>query len=150
VIAVSKTTGQGNLFRTYGDRARIEKCSVVDACLATSAATTFFDPITITGIEYVDGAFGNNNPSAAALKELESIEWPTRMSDATKGVSCFVSIGTGRPTFKREKDTVISKLIPKGLDSLNDAASLCVSIATDCDREHLKVKNEYISHINLH
>ncbi|KAH8803418.1 acyl transferase/acyl hydrolase/lysophospholipase [Xylogone sp. PMI_703] len=143
VIAVSKITGQSELFRTYGVRARRDRYSIVDACLATSAATTFFDPITIDGVEFVDGAFGNNNPSAAALDELESVEWLQSMTDAVKEVGCFVSIGTGLPTFDHERSAVRSKFIPKGLTSVKDTADLCISIATDCYKEHLKVNNRY-------
>lgn len=145
VVAISKTTGDDYLFRTYGIRARIENCSIVDACLATSAATTFFPSIKIDGVEYVDGGFGKNNPSEAALKELESDNWLSRMGDSVKEVGCFVSIGTGRPTFRLEKSTAKSKMVPKGITSLRDAANICVQIATDCHRVHLKVENRYVA-----
>ena len=143
VVAVSKTTGDSYLFRTYGVRAENEKCSVVDACRATSAATTFFPSITINGVEYVDGAFGKNNPSQAALRELESAEWVSQMGDAVNEVGCFVSIGTGRTTFDRENDGIMSKITPGGITSLSDAVKLCIRIATDCHKEHLEVESKY-------
>lgn len=140
---MSKTTGYSYLFRTYGIRASSEGCSIVAACLATSAATTFFPSITINGVEYVDGAFGTNNPSGAALGELEHVEWLSPLGDSVKGVHCFVSVGTGRSTFDLEKTTLISKLLPKGIGSMKAAIKLCIEVATDCHSEHLKVENKY-------
>lgn len=143
MVAISKTTRDDHLFRTYGIRAGIENCSIVDACLATSAATTFFPPITINGVEYIDGGFGKNNPSEAALKELESKNWLSPMENAVEEVGCFVSIGTGRPTFLLEKSMAKLKVVSKGIASLRDAADICVRIATDCYCEHLKVEKWY-------
>ncbi|KAK4161596.1 hypothetical protein QBC43DRAFT_243126 [Cladorrhinum sp. PSN259] len=138
VVAVSKTGRYEQLFRTYGVRASATSCSIVDACLATSAATTFFPSITINGVEYVDGAFKYNNPSSVALSELESAEWLAPMQDAVRGVGCLVSVGTGRPTFKREKTW-----IPNGARSLRDAATLCKDIAMDCHSMHLEVQSRF-------
>jgi patatin-like phospholipase/acyl hydrolase len=40
------------------------QCNDMEACRATSAATSFFDPIAVGrfGEEFVDGATGANNP----------------------------------------------------------------------------------------
>ncbi|EHK17998.1 uncharacterized protein TRIVIDRAFT_67213 [Trichoderma virens Gv29-8] len=62
---------------------------------ATSAAATFFDPITIGLQEYVDGANGYNNPVELVLEEVRRI-W----KDAAPRVQCLVSIGTGIPNPK--------------------------------------------------
>lgn len=148
-MSVSKTTGDEYLFRSYGVRAASEACSVVDACLATSAATTFFPSITIDGVEYVDGAFGRNNPSGVVLRELESVESPMRLANAVAEVGCFVSVGAGRPTIDRESDSFKSKITPKGITSITDAAKICVKIATNCHREHLDVEYRYARHNNL-
>lgn len=140
MIAVAKTTGKPNLFRTYGIRAGQEKCKIVDACLATSAATTFFDSITINGITYIDGGFGQNNPSRVALEELEQSDWLLPMKDAVTEVACFVSIGAGRPTFGRDEQTLTSYVKPKGIKSMEEAAALCIQIATSCHEKHLEIK----------
>jgi len=145
VVAVSKTTSDDYLFRTYGVRAGTEVCTIVDTCLATSAATTFFPSAMINGVEYVDGAFGKNNPNGAALTELESAEWLSPILDAVTGVACLVSIGTGRPTFDRKKSNMMSKLIPRGASSVKDAASLCIQIATSCHMAHLEVENRCVA-----
>jgi hypothetical protein len=143
VVAVSKTGRCEHLFRTYGVRASTTSCSIVDACLATSAATTFFPSITINGVKYVDGAFKWNNPSSIALSELESTEWLAPLRDAVTGVGCFVSVGTGRPTFKRENST-LSRILPNGALSLKDAATLCKDIALDCHSMHLEVESRFV------
>ncbi|KAF6811199.1 hypothetical protein CSOJ01_05878 [Colletotrichum sojae] len=142
VVTVSKTTHDDYLFRTYGVRAGDEACPIVDACLATSAATTFFPSITINGIEYVDGAFRKNNPSSAALSELESKEWPLPLPDAVTGVECLVSVRTGRPTFKCASSSALLKVFP-GVGSLKDAATLCIKIATDCEEAHRAVEDRF-------
>ena len=140
MVAVAKITGKPSLFRTYWVRASQEKCNIVQACLATLAATTFFDSVTINGITYVDGAFGQNNPSAVTLKELEQSDWVLPMRDAVAEVECFVSIGTGRPTYGRNEQNLMSYVTPKGLTSIEDAAKLCISIATSCHEHHLVVE----------
>lgn len=143
VIVVSKTARCAHLFRTYGVRASASSCSIVDACLATSAAITFFPSITINGVNYVDGAFKWNNPSSIALSELESTEWLGPLHNALMEVGCFVSVRTGRQTFKREKSTV-SRLLPNGALSLKDAATLCKDIALDCHSMHLEVESRFV------
>lgn len=112
------------MFRTYGPVARDEGCRIAHACRATSAAIMFFPSMTINGVEYVDGAFGNNNPSDLALDELESEESPSPLADAVKGVGCFVSIGTGRKDHGPKKEMFFSR------------RRLQVQLATDCERTH--------------
>jgi predicted acylesterase/phospholipase RssA len=64
-------------------------CRIWEAARATSAASTFFDPITIGPRRqtYVDGALGYNNPIRLLDRESKEL-WPD--SDRI-----FVSIGTG-------------------------------------------------------
>ncbi|RYO97915.1 hypothetical protein DL764_007239 [Monosporascus ibericus] len=143
VVSVMKQTGDAELFRTYGVRASVESCSILEACRATSAATTFFPSITINGVEYVDGAFGFNNPSDLILRELKSIEWPAPLLDPLAEIGCLVSVGTGRPTFEREKSFVSSRLTPGGVKSLSDALKCCKEIATSCHRVHLGVAERF-------
>lgn len=139
MVAVSETTRDPYLFRSYGVEAEIEKCSIVDACLATSAATKFFPAKTVNNLRYVDGGFGKNNPSRAAIAELKSANWQSPLQDAIRDVACFVSIGTGLPTFRRKTSSSWSG----GLDSIKTAVKLCVDIATDCHNEHLDVLQRY-------
>ena len=70
-----------------------QETKIWEACRATSAATTFFDPISIgkLGIRFVDGAVTANNPVFELWNEAKEI-WK---SDPNHTVKCLVSIGTG-------------------------------------------------------
>lgn len=137
---MSKTAHDHHLFRTYGTRASGQNISIVDACLATSAATTFFPSVTVDHVEYVDGAFKCNNPTSSVLKELESRDSPSPMRDAIAEIDCLVSIGTGRPTIAKQTSTSIPWITPKGVSEAADAAAMCVKIATNCHEAHLDIE----------
>ena len=98
-FVVAKTAANVNapptIFRTYrGEHIRPSECSLWQAARATSAAPTFFKPMSIDrprpAITYVDGGMGFNNPSDLALSEARRI-WPNCTEFG------IVSIGTGRP-----------------------------------------------------
>jgi len=88
-----------------------------EAGRATSAASTFFDPIKIGPYdeEFVDGATGSNNPARELWAEAMDM-WPSESK-----VKCLVSIGTGQPSLK-----------PFG-ESLLDIAKTLSEIATDTE-----------------
>lgn len=91
VCAVRKETLGTVCLRNYHSTKGFElPCKIWEACRATSAATSFFDPIKIGtfGEEFVDGALGNNNPINEVLAEARSL-WP---DDNITGI---FSIGTG-------------------------------------------------------
>jgi hypothetical protein len=68
----------------------------VDAACATSAATTFFEPVTIGECQYVDGAMVANNPVEELYIEAGNV-WDQEGGQMSKLLKCFVSIGTGNP-----------------------------------------------------
>jgi predicted acylesterase/phospholipase RssA len=85
-------------FRTYpSSRATDINPKIWEAARATSAATSFFDPITIGqyGQEFVDGATGFNNPVECVLDEAQDL-W----EDALERIQYIISIGTGEPYVK--------------------------------------------------
>ena len=57
---------------------------------ATSAAPTYFEPVKIEGLEYIDGGFGANNPSDELYREVKKMH-----NGSTKAVRLLISIGTG-------------------------------------------------------
>lgn len=96
----------------------IDVVKIWEAARATSAASTFFDPITIGsyGQRFVDGALKHNNP--INLVDLESSEiWPRQDR-------IIISIGTGSA--------------PGGnlLGNLKDLAKKLAKIVTDTEEEN--------------
>ena len=95
VVAVRASGGGVNRLRTYSHQnGKAAECTIIEAARATSAAPTFFAPITIvsptTGLEsrYIDGGVGHNNPAEQAVLEAREI-WPRRH------IGLLLSIGTG-------------------------------------------------------
>ncbi|KAL1994652.1 hypothetical protein VTN49DRAFT_2122 [Thermomyces lanuginosus] len=78
------------LFRTYDASTAFESCTVWEVARATSAAVGFFEPIRLgrDGIEFVDAAFGYNNPCEVLVQEGRKV-FPERR------LLRIVSIGTG-------------------------------------------------------
>jgi hypothetical protein len=84
----------------------------VEACLATTAATSFFDPEVIThgNIErcFIDGALNANNPIWKVFAEAQN-EFPPTSTDTTdfaNRIRCLVSLGTGKPDPKPVEDSI--------------------------------------------
>ena len=100
VCALSKETADTVLFTSYPSRGSSDmyhKTRIWEAARATSAASSFFDPIRIGQVEeeFVDGAVGANNPVAQLWKEAKSV-WS---DEALEGnIKCLISIGTGVPS----------------------------------------------------
>jgi hypothetical protein len=69
-----------------------------EAARTTSAASSFFDPITIgpNGQTFLDGATGSNNPVRILWQEAK-ILWHTPKNPLNNQIQCLVSIGTGAP-----------------------------------------------------
>ena len=89
------------LIRSYtsDDELNNIPASICEAVRATSAATSFFEPVIIgsRGRRFVDGALGANNPSDQLWNEAQNVwckDGETELGDLLK---CFVSIGTGNP-----------------------------------------------------
>lgn len=80
--------------------------TIWQACRATSAATSFFDPIAVGRFseEFVDGATGANNPVRELWDQAQLVWGPEPLEGKVK---CLVSIGTGLPSLKPFKDDVL-------------------------------------------
>ncbi|KAJ5818925.1 Acyl transferase/acyl hydrolase/lysophospholipase [Penicillium riverlandense] len=89
VCTTSKETLQIARLRSYSvSNEDAIAATICEAALATSAATRFFDPVTIGDRQFVDGAFGANNP----IEE------------------CIVSVGTGDPGQGAIDDNILNFL----------------------------------------
>ena len=125
MCATSKETGRTVCLTSYrsprGDNSDLLRSTTIwQACRATSAATTFFDPIAIGPYEeeFVDGALGANNPIYEVWGQAQDI-WGSQLQNQLK---CVVSIGTGVLSLTRIRD-----------DALNIGGTL-VAIATETEK----------------
>ncbi|KAM7212357.1 hypothetical protein V8F06_012262 [Rhypophila decipiens] len=127
VCATSKQTGKTVVFSSYPSarrgRSLLDRATIWQVARATSAATSFFDPVEIGDEEFVDGATPANNPIAELWSEAYEV---FSNVDATWSLedngACVVSIGTGVPMLR-----------PFGDDPLSIGAKL-VKIATDTEK----------------
>lgn len=110
VCATSKQTSETVCLRSYrtsrGNNDLLNSVKIWEACRATSAASSFFDPIAIGrfGEEFVDGATGANNPVREVWDQAQLMWGPEPLEGKIK---CLVSIGTGVPSLKPFKDDVL-------------------------------------------
>jgi hypothetical protein len=114
--------------RSYHSAAEeASNCRIWEAARATSAAPTFFDPITFeNGFTFRDGALRDNNPVFELIDEVRK-EFPNR------NVSCIMSVGTGVPA---------SIVVRNGLTSV---AKACARITTDTQNVARRFEEVYCS-----
>ncbi|CAN9175299.1 unnamed protein product [Alternaria alternata] len=111
VCATSKETSETVCLTSYrtprGNNDLLNSVTIWEACRATSAATSFFDPIAVGryGEEFVDGATGANNPVREVWDQAQLVWGPEPLEGKVK---CLVSIGTGVPSLKAFKDDVFN------------------------------------------
>ena len=108
-------------------------CTIWEAGRATSAAPSFFDPVTIGqyGQQFVDGATGCNNPVRQVLSEARSI-W----TNADDRIQCLISIGTGQ-----------ARMTGFG-ENLQDVARSILRIATETELTAENFMKDH-SHVGL-
>jgi len=108
--------------------------TICQAALATSAATSFFDPVTIDDRTFADGGFGANNPVDEVEGEASNI-WGSEEKDLKELVKCFISIGTGNPGRKAFEDGMIKFL-----------SETAVQIATETEATEKKFIERWAKH----
>jgi len=123
------------LLRTYQSGSAPIQCTIWEAARATSAALTFFPPVTFRnyhGSKFVDAGVGCNNPTRILVKEAKAY-YRTKGYKATR-TTCLVSIGTG------QKD-LIQLHKAASMFWLKDRSGLSIApvlgnIVTDCENTH--------------
>ncbi|KAJ5675273.1 Acyl transferase/acyl hydrolase/lysophospholipase [Penicillium maclennaniae] len=114
VCTTSKDTLQIARLRSYDvTNEGTIPATICEAALATSAATGFFEAVSIGDLKFVDGAFGANNPMEEVEEEAADI-WCTTSRVLRPLVKCFLSIGTGAPA-KAPIDDNMLKFLSKTL-----------------------------------
>jgi len=83
----------------------LNSVKIWEACRATSAASSFFDPIAVGRYEekFVDGAMGANKPVWEVWNQAQLI-WGLELLEGR--IKCLVSTGTGVPSLKPFRDDV--------------------------------------------
>jgi len=80
----------------------IRSAKIWEVARATSAASTYFDPIAIGpyGENFIDGGTVSNNPVEVVFREARDIWKPENDTEYTiqDEIQCLISIGTGIPT----------------------------------------------------
>lgn len=110
VCTVAKETAGVTRLRSYTLPNELEiPATICEAALATSAATGFFDAVSIGARQFVDGALGANNPVDEVEGEAANI-WCSGTGDLKPVVKCFVSVGTGNPGKKAIEDNMLKFL----------------------------------------
>lgn len=128
--------------RTYQTSTSVPfPAAIWEAARATSAAPTFFLPITIGNIRYGDGGTGWNNPTKEAIAEAHKI-WPYRP------IGCVVSLGTGledalQLNEESERLSNVAKILlqhtsPKNAFKLA-VAEYCAKCLTSCEIVHREI-----------
>ncbi|KAJ5960511.1 FabD/lysophospholipase-like protein [Penicillium vulpinum] len=110
--------------------------TICQAALATSAATTFFEPVSIGNRSFADGGLGANNPVDEVEGEASNI-WCPETGELKPQVKCFISIGTGNPGKKPFEDNLF-KFIGKTV----------VQIATETENTEQKFIARWSKHFD--
>ena len=91
---------------------------------ATSAAPTYFKPVVIDGLEYIDGGFGANNPCAEIYDEVKRMN-----NNYEKCVHIILSVGTG-------KNKKLSRFQGHGIERYWNYLNFARKWATDAEKTH--------------
>ena len=128
------SVGIPELMRTYNTTtADASEAKIWEAARATSAAPTFFEPISIGGILYADAGTGWNNPTIEAIAEAHKI-WPNRP------IGCLLSIGTGLENARQlRRHTLASERSYR----LKLVATYCVDSSSKCEQIHRRVCSNF-------
>ncbi|KAG9513283.1 phospholipase, patatin family protein, partial [Aureobasidium melanogenum] len=109
VCCTSGETSESVLLRSWpalrGNPSLFRTVRIWEAARATSAASTFFDPIDIGKKKFLDGGTGDNNPVRHIWNEAKDLlPGDELLSD---NLGCLVSIGTGQPAYRPFGESVV-------------------------------------------
>ncbi|KAF4838828.1 Calcium-independent phospholipase A2-gamma [Colletotrichum tropicale] len=121
-VTATKKTGSNSsapaILRSYVHplgKTPLDSVRLWEAARATSAAPSYFKPITVDGLTLMDGGLQTNNPLGWAWKEV------SMAFGLGSTVRCFLSIGTGATSAKEFPTIGFSLLQIRKLAKLKDA-----------------------------
>ena len=125
--------------RARGGGDRLKAVKIWEACRATSAATSFYDPIRINmgkySEEFLDGGTGANNPIQRLWNEAKDAWEPEPLE---KNLKCLISIGTGVPSVESFKLGLLNLEL---LDTLVRISTKTEETAESFQRAHSDIDN---------
>ena len=145
VVAVSERFADDHAIFSSYSRPReaakdlFDNATIWEAARATSAASTFFDPIKIGNppVSFVDGGVGHNNPVPVLWDEARTI-WGGRDGDELEAcLRVVVSIGTGLSLPGRLDGNLIAVL-----QTLKDIATETEKTAKKFVQDHKRLARE--------
>jgi hypothetical protein len=138
VCAVDSDTKTATRLRSYSlsDEANI-RATICEAALATSAATTFFEPVKIRNRTFVDGGLRVNNPVYQVEGEASSI-WRHDDGEIKPLVKCFISIGTGTPDLKAIETNGMKFLTKTLADIVTDTEATATAFIGGWNKQFLE------------
>jgi hypothetical protein len=124
-------------------------CTIWQAARATSAATTFFDPVEIgkppNPKKYIDAGIKFNNPSKALKTECGNI-WGDvygRMDPNEYQIACFLSIGTGFSKIARMDAVTLKQKISEKFQVPLAAVEVMKNIVSDTETTNFDLGKEF-------
>ncbi|KAH7136769.1 acyl transferase/acyl hydrolase/lysophospholipase [Dactylonectria estremocensis] len=110
VCAMNQQTSKIVLFPNYYSRkwgtCMLDCARIWQVARATSAATSFFEPVSINESVFVDGATGANNPVYELWAEALEVFFQGDEGRRLHNIGCLVSIGTGLSSLKKFGETI--------------------------------------------
>ncbi len=116
----------------------LNSTTIWQAALATSAASTFFEPVQIGPDQesFVDGATGANNPVFQVWREASDV-WKSK-GPLEQNLQCLISVGTGVPTVN-----AFGRSLAAIVNTLKSMATDTETTADDFLRHHTQLHTEY-------
>ena len=111
--------------------------TIWQAALATSAATSCFDPVTIGSGVYMDGGREASNPVHLVEVEAQNI-WCPSTGDLKSRVKCLVSLGAGHLGVNSMREKSFGSLSKALMAIVMETECTAENFVSTCEGEYLK------------
>jgi calcium-independent phospholipase A2-gamma len=121
--------------------------TIWEAVRATSAATTFFEPLVHGPPEsrsrYIDAGLGFNNPADLVFEEAASFWTDTGYLNTERDIGCFLTLGTGMGDVTRMDNDTIVKAVSAKFRVPKQAVEAMKKIATSTEPTHRNMAQRF-------
>lgn len=144
VVSTPKDQTRPYLFRNYpnskSSHVGTDEETILNSCMATSAAPIYYEPHKFEGQDYVDGGLVANNPTNIALKESKTLY---NFQSYSNKIDVVVSLGTGNLT---EENRPTGQNNQNGVQVFRELFRNLVKRCTDSYIIHEKVAQKLTKH----